>query len=99
MAATPKRIIEITDKVIENKLLEDAKLNWIEVRATRLTAVENEGRHVAFIDRGKPVKADTGGAKVTIAGHAAKALELKAGLNCDISYLGDGDSARRVECR
>lgn len=99
MAATPKRIIEITDKVIDNKLVGDAKLNWVEVKATTLNAVEKKGHVIGFTDRGKPVTADTTRAKISIAGHAAKAADLKVGLTCDVSYLGDRDNARQVACR
>jgi tripartite-type tricarboxylate transporter receptor subunit TctC len=99
LTATPKRIVELTDKVLENKLLGDAKLNWIEVKGTTLNAVESEGRVIGFSDRGRAVKADTAGAKVTIGGSAVRAADLKVGLSCDVSYLGNGDNARQVECR
>ena len=42
---------------------------------------------------------DAGDAKITVAGAEAKGSDLKAGQVCDISYLGDGDSARIVACR
>jgi hypothetical protein len=99
MASTPKHIIEITDKVLENKLIGEAKLNWIEVKATTLTEVEGKGHVIGFTDGGKPVKAETARAKITIAGSAAKAADLKAGLTCDVSYLGNGDVARQVVCQ
>jgi tripartite-type tricarboxylate transporter receptor subunit TctC len=101
LAATPKQIVELTDQVLENRLAQvtDVKLNWIEVKKAVLTEVESQGRMIGFADRGKPVKADTGGAKVTIAGRVAKASDLKVGLACEISYLGNGDNARQVECR
>ena len=101
LAATPKQIVELTDQVLENRLAQvtDAKLNWIEVKDAVLTEVESQGHMIGFADRGQPVKADTGGAKVTIAGRVAKASDLKVGLACEISYLGNGDNARQVECR
>lgn len=97
--ATPKSVIDRTDQVLENELANvgDARLNWIEVSASELSDVEHG--NVVFSDRGKTVHADTAGAKVMIAGRDAKANELRPGLVCDISYLGDGDSARRIICR
>jgi hypothetical protein len=79
--------------------LSDAHLNWIDAKDSQLTDVERGGARIAFTDGGKPVKATTGGAKIVIAGNAVKASELKPGLTCDISYLGDGDNARTVDCR
>ena len=101
LADTPKRIITLTDQVLENRLgdVGDAKLNWIDVQAAALTAVEGESRMIGFQDHGRAVKAGLAGARITIGGQAARLDDLHAGLTCDISYLGDGDSARRVDCR
>ncbi len=101
LAATPKAIVDLTDQVLENRLAQvtDAELNWIEVKDAVLTEVESGGRTIGFADRGIPVKADTGGAKVTIAGRAAKPNDLKVGLACGISYLGNGDNACQVDCK
>ena len=100
LAATSKDIVAIADKVLENEInVFDAKLNWIAVSASKLAAVEKKGRVIRFEDGGKAVMADTGEAQVTIAGKDAKSIDLKAGLVCDISYLGNGDMARSVACR
>ena len=99
--STPKAVIDLSNEVLENNLgnMTDAQLNWIDVSGTDLTGVERAGGKIAFTDRGKAVKADTEGAKVSIAGKEAKASDLKPGLTCDISYLGDGDAARTIACR
>ncbi|HET9149658.1 MAG TPA: hypothetical protein VFO61_04170, partial [Alphaproteobacteria bacterium] len=68
-------------------------------KATNLTAVEKKGKRIRFTDGGKAVMADTAGSAVTIGGAKAKASALKAGLTCDISYLGNGDNARSIACR
>jgi tripartite-type tricarboxylate transporter receptor subunit TctC len=100
LAATSKDIVAIADKVLENEInVFDAKLNWIDVPAAALTGVERGGRFILFVDGGKPVKADAGDAKITIAGADGKTADFKAGMVCDISYLGNGDAARSVACK
>jgi tripartite-type tricarboxylate transporter receptor subunit TctC len=100
LVSTPKNIIALTDKVLENDMkAEQAKLNWIEVKGAKLTGIEDDGGTIAFADGGKPVKAGTAGAKISIAGQASKRGDLKQGLDCDISYLGNGDLARTIACR
>jgi tripartite-type tricarboxylate transporter receptor subunit TctC len=100
LAATPKDIVAISDKVLENKInVFDAKLHWIDAKAAALTGVEKKGRRIRFADDGKDVAADTDGAAVTIAGKKARAADLKPGLVCDVAYLGNGDTARSVACR
>jgi hypothetical protein len=99
--ATPASVIELSTKILQNNgaALSDAHLNWIDAKDSQLTDVEPGGAKIAFVDHGKPVKAATEGATMTIAGNAAKASDLKPGLTCDISYLGDGDNARTIDCR
>jgi tripartite-type tricarboxylate transporter receptor subunit TctC len=99
LAATPKDIVAIADKVLENDInVFDAKLNWIEVKASTLTGIEKKGRMIGFTDSGKPAKADTTDAQITIAGKEAKSADLKLGLVCSISYLGNNDRARSITC-
>lgn len=99
IATTPKDVIALTDKILENQLAHvgNATLNWHDVSAVVLGGVDHG--MIAFTDGGKPVKASTEGAKVSIAGKPGKASELKSGLTCDISYLGDGDAARTITCQ
>ena len=100
LAATPKDIVAIADKVLENEInVFDAKLNWMDVPAATLTGLEDRGRFLLFMDGGKPVKADAVDAKITIAGAEGKTADFKPGMVCDISYLGTGDAARSVACK
>lgn len=100
LSQTSPRIIEVANKVLESESnVVDVTLNWIDVPATKLTGIERNGRIVAFLDKGKPSKADTAGGKVTIADVEAKSADLKPGMVCDLSYLGTGDRARSVACR
>ena len=54
---------------------------------------------VTFTDSGKAVSAALEGAKITLAGEEAKTSDLKAGLTCDVVYLGNKDAAQSVTCR
>ena len=99
MIATPQAI---QDRANEASMLKDgvvqAALKWITVKETKLTA-DAKGGSVAFTDGGKPVSAALAGAKITVAGSEAKAAALKAGLVCDVVYLGNKDAAQSVTCR
>ena len=100
LAGTSPRIVEIANKVLLNDInIFDAKLNWLEPKGVILTAIERGGRLIAFAEGGKALKADTQGGKITIAGAEAKAADLKVGMSCDLSYLGNGDMARTVDCK
>lgn len=100
LVSTPKDIISLTDKVLENELkATNAKLNWISVSATSLTKIEDGGGTIAFLDGGKPVSAGTAGAKISVGGKDGRRQDLKQGLVCDISYLGNGDLARTIVCQ
>lgn len=60
-----------------------------------LLDVENGGRVIVFTGPdGKKVKAEPSGSrtKITIAGQDAKRTDLKAGMNCEISYKAGGDN-------
>lgn len=97
---TPKSIVEIANKVLENQInIIDVKLNWLDATAVALGEIRDKGRRISFGHGGKTVTADTEGAKITVAEQEAKAVDLKPGLVCNISYLGDGDVARTIACR
>ena len=99
LTATPRHIVELTDKVLENQYnVFDVKLNWVTAKDVTLSGVEG-ARTASFAVNGQSVKADVANAKVTIAGKEAKAADLKAGLICDISYLGNNDLSREVTCK
>ena len=96
----PKDVVDRANRAAEGDpaLLADAKLNWITVKGASLTKAE--GRKIGFVDSGKPVSASVGGeTKVTIAGKKADRKQLKAGLTCDVVYLGNGDEAQSVSCQ
>lgn len=63
--------------------------------------VQREGRAVIFKDQGAQKKAtvSTSGTKIEIAGKSAKRGALKAGMNCKITYAGDGSQASAVICK
>ena len=99
LAATPQNVIELTDKVLENQMnVFDVKLNWKVVKDAVISGVEAE-RIAAFTLAGQAQKADIANAKITIAGQAAKPGDLKPGMICDISYLGNNDLSREATCR
>ena len=66
----------------------------------KLEAVKRGGRWLHFTVKGKKHKAKVSGSrtKVKIAGKKAKRNKLKAGMKCNISYLGNGAEARLVDC-
>ena len=100
LTTTPQTIVALTDKVVENEYnVFDVKLNWLTAKDAVVSGVESDGRMLAFSTNGKTTKADIGNAKINIGGVAAKPADLKAGLTCDISYLGANDLARELNCR
>lgn len=100
MLATPERIKELANEATALKGgVIQAKLNWLTAKGVAISAIKNDGRAISFQQGGKTVTAELEGAKVTIAGTEAKGDDLKAGLVCDIVYLGDGDVAQTVTCQ
>src|SRR3546814_962462 len=97
----PKDVVDRANRAADGDpaLLADAKLNWITVKGAALAKVEGGGRTIHFTDNGKPVRASIGGTKITVAGKEANRKELKAGLTCDVTYLGNGDEAQTVNCQ
>lgn len=95
----PKDVVDRANRAAEGDpaLLADAKLNWITVKG--VTLAKAGGRTIAFEDKGKMVIARVGEAKITIDGKKADGKGLKAGLTCDVVYLGNGDEAQSVTCQ
>jgi hypothetical protein len=96
----PKDVIERGNRAADGNpsLVSDARLNWIDVKGTTIDAVEKS--RIVFKDEGRTVKADAGdGTNITVAGQKANKGALKAGLVCDVRYLGDGDAAGEIACR
>ena len=96
----PKDVIERGNRAADGDplLVSDAKLNWLDAKATTIDAVE-KGR-IVFKDKGKTVRVEAGeDTKITLAGEKAEKSVLKAGLICDVRYLGDGDAAGEIACK
>jgi tripartite-type tricarboxylate transporter receptor subunit TctC len=75
------------------------KVNLIKV-SVKLDGVAKKGRAIMFKNAGKEAKARvTSRSKIKIAGKKAKRGALKAGMNCDIAYEGDGALAHQVTCK
>lgn len=97
--AMPKDIIDRANAAtqVNPSAIGEAKLTWKTVSGVAIGGVKK--RKLAFSDGGKAVTADLSGTKITIAGKKAKSKALKAGMVCDIKYLGDGDAAESVTCK
>jgi len=96
----PKDVVDRGNRAADGDplLVADAKLNWIEAKGVTLDAIEKS--RIVFKDKGKTVRADAGGeTEITVAGKKADRKDLKAGLVCDVRYLGDGDAAGAITCR
>lgn len=96
--AMPKSIIDRANAAtqINPNAVGEAKLEWKTVKGAKIERVQK--RDVFFNDGGKTVKAGIRRAKITIDGKKAKYKAVKAGMTCDISYLGDGDAAQSLKC-
>jgi tripartite-type tricarboxylate transporter receptor subunit TctC len=81
---------------IQSQDVAEARLNWITVKGARIDRIRK--RTVYFMDGGQKVKASARRAKITINGKKAKRKALKAGMACDIVYLGNGDAAKSIAC-
>jgi hypothetical protein len=68
---------------------------------TVLTAVNRGGRSLVFKVKGgeHKVKVSRTRTEIKIGGKVSSRGKLKAGMNCEITYLGDGNEARKVSCK
>jgi len=68
---------------------------------TVLTAVKRGGRRLAFkVESGEhKVKVSGSRTEVMIGGKSSSRGKLKVGMNCEISYLGNGNEARKISCK
>jgi tripartite-type tricarboxylate transporter receptor subunit TctC len=66
---------------------------------TKLTAVKNDGRELSFEDGGnaQTVRVSSSGTAITVSGQKAKRSQLKAGMECEITYSGTSVSV--VACQ
>jgi tripartite-type tricarboxylate transporter receptor subunit TctC len=96
--ATPKSVIDRANEAtkLEQSDVSKVKLKWLEVKGAKIDRIKKS--NVFFLDGGRKVSASSRGAKILIGGKKVKRKALKAGMKCDITYLGDGDSARTITC-
>ncbi len=96
--ATPKSVIDRANEAtkLQQSDVSKVKLKWLEVKGAKIDRIKK--RNVYFMDGGKKVSASSRGAKIFVGGKKVKRKALKAGMTCDITYLGDGDSARTITC-
>jgi hypothetical protein len=66
-----------------------------------IAAVEEGGRLLKFPVAGQmhSTKVSSGRTEIRIGGREAKRGDIKAGLECDISYAKNGGEAARVDCK
>ena len=69
--------------------------------SSSLEKVENGGRVLHYKANGKAIKSKVSGSrtKIEIAGKEAKRGALKAGMACEISYMGNGAEVAEVKCK
>jgi hypothetical protein len=96
--AMPKSIIDRANAAtqVNPAAIAEAKLTWKTAKGATIGGVKK--RKLQFTDGGKKVTADLSGTSIMVKGKKAKRSALKAGMVCDITYLGDGDAAGKVIC-
>jgi tripartite-type tricarboxylate transporter receptor subunit TctC len=96
--ATPQSVIARANEASKLKAgdVSKAKLKWIVVKGTKIERIKK--RNVFFKDGGKTVRAGARRAKIYINGKKVKRKALKAGMMCDITYLGHKDAAKTITC-
>ncbi len=75
----------------------DASLNWIDLKGVNVERMDRRTLH--FSHQGASQTAVLGGAKITVNGSEAKIDQITSGMTCDVSFLGNGDVARSLDCR
>ncbi|MDH3240860.1 MAG: tripartite tricarboxylate transporter substrate-binding protein [Alphaproteobacteria bacterium] len=96
--ATPPSVIARANEAtkLQKGDVSKVKLKWLEAKGVKIDGIKK--RNVLFMDNGKKVSASSRGAKIFVGGKKVKRKALKAGMKCDITYLGDGDSAKTIRC-
>ncbi len=99
---TPKPIIERARWAVSNRNFV-AKVKLKVLQGT-ITKIRTKGRRMRIQVKdasGKMVSAKVHGrrTKIRIGGNKAKRKDLKAGLNCKISYIGPGSTAAKINCK
>jgi tripartite-type tricarboxylate transporter receptor subunit TctC len=96
----PKDVVDRGNRAADGDplLVADAKLTWIEVKGVALDGIDRN--RIVFKDKGKSVRAEAGeDTDITVAGKKVERKDLKAGMVCDVRYLGDGDAAGVIACK
>lgn len=95
--AMPKSIIDRANAATEVSGAGDAKLEWKTVKGAKIDAIA--ARSITFVDGGRKVSAELAGTEITVGGQKKEADAVKAGMTCDIVYLGDRDATRTLSCQ
>ncbi len=99
----PERLEGDLDKLLKlwEPLWYSGKGLKLEVTKAALTEVGKDGRTVGFNVNGTPqtAKVSEDATHVAINGSSADPTELKAGLNCEITYAGNNQNAIRLDCK
>lgn len=96
--ATPKSVIARANEATKLKAgdVSKVKLKWILVKGTKIERIKK--RNVFFKHGTKTVRAGARRAKIYVDGKKVKRKALKAGMVCDITYLGHRDAAKTIKC-
>ena len=99
----PERLEGDLDKLLKlwEPLWYSGKGLKLEVAKVSLTEVGKDGRTVGFNVNGTPqtAKISEDATHVAINGASADPTELKAGLNCEVTYAGNNQNAIRLDCK
>ena len=78
-----------------------AEKGGIKSVSTQLDKIENGGRELHFKAKGAAQKVKISGhrTKIMVKGKEAKRSKLKAGMACEIAYMGNGGEATEVKCK
>lgn len=100
---TPEDVVKMAQAVLSSrKGLEQGKTNYRTVQV-KLNKTNKKGSKIYFSDGGKTVYASVSRrakrSKVMIGGKKAKRGQLKAGMDCAVTYEGHKTLAKSVECK
>ncbi|HSR55353.1 MAG TPA: hypothetical protein VLN73_03865, partial [Alphaproteobacteria bacterium] len=97
----PKEVVEDVRAILTSRRgISERKANYYDVQA-KILEVKRKGRRIVFMEKGKKVQASVSGrrTKVTIGGKKVKRSQLKAGLECTITYEGHRTGAKTIACK
>lgn len=94
--AMPKTIVDRANAATEINTVE-AKLTWKEAKGVRIENVS--ARSISFKDGGKAVTSDLADTDIKVGGEKRAVADIKAGMSCDVVYLGDRDATKSLSCQ